>query len=141
MSDSKVHWSFWTIAVLALFWNGMGAMNFISQMGPNAIDQFPEKYQDIIRTRPVWGTWAFGIGAVTSVLGSVSLLFRRGIAKPLFIIAFLAVLVTLLPAAPVQLVSGEFSTGEIILTVVMPILVSIFLVWYSNRAKDRGVLT
>ena len=32
-----VHWSFWTIGIVALIWNVMGVINFFAQMNADAL--------------------------------------------------------------------------------------------------------
>lgn len=48
-----VRWSFWVIAAIALIWNAMGIVNFISQMNPDAVAEMPEQYRAIIGARPL----------------------------------------------------------------------------------------
>ncbi len=139
MSDAKPpNRLFWLIAILALVWNGMSALNFITQV--TGSEGLPEKYANFVDSRPVWATAGFGVSAAASVLGSIGLLLRRRWAYQTFLVAFLGMLVTLLFAAPVQVVSGKFSVAELILSVVMPLAISIFLVWYSGRSREAGAL-
>lgn len=132
--------AFWLIAIAALIWNAMGALNLATQLSPEGLANFPEKYQEIVRSQPVFIKVAFGIAAVTSVLGSIAMLMRRSIAILLFFFSFLAILVTLLHSAPLQMLSDEFSKGENVLTILLPIIISALLVKYSNDLKKRGWL-
>ena len=118
----------------------MGAMNLATQLTPEGLANFPEKYQDIVRSEPVFIKVAFGIAAVTSVLGLLAMLMRRALAYPLFLISFLAVLVTLLHSAPLQMLSDEFSMAENALTILAPIVISALLVKYANVCRNRGWL-
>ena len=141
MSDTNSpHWSFWLIAVVALIWNGMGAMKVFMQFSAEGVAGFPEKYRAIIVDRPLWATVAFVFGAFTSVLGAIALLMRRAWAVPVFVISMIGLVVTLFHAASLQIVLGAFSGAELILTVAMPILLSGFLIWYARRARDTGWL-
>lgn len=47
-----VHWSFWLIGVIALIWHAMGAMNFVMQLNPAAVAEYPESHRAIIEGRP-----------------------------------------------------------------------------------------
>ena len=132
--------SFWLIAIAALIWNAMGALNLAAQLSPEGLASFPEKYQEIVRSQPVFIKVAFGIAAVTSVLGSLAMLMRRSLALALFFVSFLAILVTLLHSAPLQMLSDDFSMGENVLTILLPIIISALLVKYSNDLKKRGWL-
>ena len=48
----KPHWSFWVVCVIALIWNAMGCMNFIMQMNPETVANFPESAKSLIASRP-----------------------------------------------------------------------------------------
>ncbi len=137
MNPSK---AFWIIAIASLIWNAMGAMNLASQLTPEGVASFPEKYQQIINSQPTFIKIAFGVAAVTSVLGSIAMLLRRAWAYPLFLVSFLAILLTLLHSAPLQLMSDGFGHLENILTILMPIVISALLVKYANSAKINGWL-
>ncbi len=131
---------FWVIAIVVLVWNGMGAASFIMQLVPAGLEGMPDKYRVVVEGRPVWATVAFGFEAAASVLGALGLLLRRSWAYSAFVVAFLALLVRLFHAAPVQVAGGQFTLGEMVLTVVMPIAISMVLVWFSNWLKRIGVL-
>ena len=131
---------FWFVAIIALFWNSSGAMNFFMQMSAENLDNFPSKYQELISLRPTWATIAFGFGAITSVFGAIALLMRRAWAFALFVISFLAVLITLAYSAPLQVASGLFSIGELVMTILLPIAFSTYLVIFSKRYVEAGVL-
>ncbi|MEL6113438.1 MAG: hypothetical protein AAFR20_11610 [Pseudomonadota bacterium] len=92
--DKKVPASFWIISVLALLWNLIGVMAFVSEvmMTPEQIAALPDGQRALYTDRPIWSMVFFAVGVGTGVLGSVLLLVRRRLAVPVFIVSFLAII-------------------------------------------------
>lgn len=135
---SRIHWSFWLIAVAALVWNIMGAMNYVMQMNPDALIEYPETHRTIIDGRPAWATAGFAIAVFGGALGCLLLLFRKSAALYLFIASLLGVLLTMIHTLRVVASNGGFSPFEITMMVVMPPMVAAFLVWYARWAGGKG---
>ena len=126
---TRVHWSFWVIAAVALIWNGMGVANFLSQMNADAVAAMPEPYRAIVEGRPGWATGAFAVAVFGGVLGSLLLLFRKSAAYYLFIASLLGAIVQMIPilgATAAMVGVGSF------------LLVGAFLIWYAKRAQRNG---
>lgn len=133
----SIHWSFWLIGVVAFIWNGLGVVNYFVQMDPDALAGYRESERAIITGRPAWATAGFALAVVGGALGSLLLLPRRSLALYLFLASLLGVLVAVLHS----LGSGvEFGLGESIGIILMPIAVSVSLIWYALRARDQGWL-
>ena len=131
-SVNGTHWSFWLISVLALTWNIIGCINYIMQMDPDAIAEYPDAAHALIESRPTWATGAFAIAVFGGVLGAVLLLFRRSSAYFVFIASLLGVIVTLIHTFSVE-VSTEIVVGSL-----MSLIIGIFLVWYSKYALKQN---
>ena len=131
---SPVPWSFWAIAAIALIWNGLGAMNFIVQMDPDSIDAYRETERAIIVGRPDWATGGFAIAVFGGALGSFLLLIRNRSAVFVFIFSLLGVIVTMMHTLGLGV---EFSVGELIGIILMPVVVAVFLVWYARYAERQ----
>jgi len=130
-----VHWSFWTIGVVALIWNLMGVMNFFMQMNADALAAMPESYRAIIESRPAWITGAFAIAVFGGALGCVLLLLRKSAAYYLFIASLIGVVVQLVHTLGVA--SGSIGVGAFV-GVGAALVVAAFLIWYSRQAKSKG---
>jgi len=130
-----VHWSFWAIGVVTLIWNVMGGINFFMQMNPDAIASFPESHRAIIEVRPAWATGGFAVAVFGGALGCLLLLLRNPAATYLFIASLLGVIVTMTHALSLKI---DFSAFDIFLTILMPLVVAAFLVWYSKWAGRKG---
>ncbi len=99
-SASCSHWSakpgvwFSIVAIISLMWNVVGAVQFInsvttSEAGMKAAMMTPEQIK-VLTSIPSWVTFIFGVGVVTSLIGSVLLYLRHRGAQPAFIVSFLA---------------------------------------------------
>lgn len=133
-ATSRVHWSFWVIAVVALIWNLMGAMNFFMQMFSSDVSNMPDWWQAVVASRPGWVTGAMAIAVFVAVLGCVALLLRKAGAYHLFIVSLVGVIITMGHALSVGLPGPLY----FILGVVMPIGLSVFMIWYVKLAEGKG---
>jgi len=138
MNDENVggvHWSFWAIGAIALIWNVMGAINFFVQINPDMLAAYRESERAIIEGRPAWATGAFAIAVFGGTLGSLLLLLRKSAAYYLFVASLLGVIATMIHTLGVGI---DFSFGEILGIILMPLMVAAFLIWYSKQAKSKG---
>ena len=136
-TTNKVHWSFWLISIATLIWNVLGSVNFFVQMNPEMVASFRESEQAIIVNRPVWATVGFGIAVFAGALGSLLLIFKKKFSFYLFVLSLLGVIITIIHALTSSI---NFATGEIVGIIIMPIVVAVFLIWYSKFANKKGWL-
>ncbi len=129
-----VHWSFWIICVVTLIFNVMGAINYFAQMNADSLASFPESYRPIIEGRPAWATAAFAIAVFGGTLGCLLLLLRKSAAFYVLIASLLGVIVSMMHIFGV----AGFSSFEIWMGVLMQLVVTAFLIWYSKRAESKG---
>jgi hypothetical protein len=137
MNDKNVggvHWSFWVISAVALIWNVMGVINFFVQMNPDVLTTYRESEQAIVEGRPIWATGGFAIAVFGGALGCLLLLLRKSTAYYLFIASLVGVIVTMIHALGVGI---DFDLGEVLGIILMPLVVAIFLIWYSKRVKSN----
>lgn len=129
-----VHWSFWMIGVVTLFFNVMGVINYFVQMNADSLASFPESYRPIIEGRPEWATAAFAIAVFGGSLGCLLLLLRTSAAFYVFIASLFGVVVTMMHIFSVV----RFSSFETWVGVLLQLAVTVFLIWYSKQAKSKG---
>ena len=132
---SRVHWSFWLIGVVALVWNVGGVINYFVQMNPDMLDAYRESERAIIENRPAWATGAFAFAVVGGSGGCLLLLFKKSVATYVFIASLLGVIVTMIHTLGVDI---EFGLGEILGIILMPLVLAVFLIWYSKYAESKG---
>lgn len=94
MNKSLPVW-FKTVAFLALIWNFMGIVNFISQilMSASELNELPYEEQQLISGTPLWINIAFAIAVFGGFGGSLLLLYRKKAAKLFLAASLVAALV------------------------------------------------
>ena len=133
-----VHWSFWAIGTVALIWNVMGIMNFFWQMNVDTLAAMPELHRSIAESRPAWATGAFAIAVFGGALGCLLLLLRKSAAFYLLIASLIGVIVQIIPSLGMTGSTIDFRFFDILLTILMPLAVAVFLIWYSKQAESKG---
>jgi hypothetical protein len=112
----------------------MGVVNYFVQMNADSFPSFPEVYRPIIEGRPAWATSAFAIAVFGGSVGCLLLLLRKSAAFYVFIASLLGVIVTMMHIFGV----AGFSSLEIWMGVLMQLVVTAFLIWYSKQAESKG---
>ena len=134
----KIHWSFWTIGTAALIWNVLGGVNFFIQMDAETVASFPETHRAIIDGRPIWATGGFAIGVFGGAVGCLLLLLRKSAAYYVFIASLIGMIVTMFHTSNVAISKINFSLLELFVMIFLPVVVSVFLIWYSKRVESKG---
>ncbi len=137
MNDKTVggiHWSFWVIGAITLIFNLMGVINYFVQMNANSLASFPEQYRPIIEGRPAWATVAFAIAVFGGSLGCLLLLLKKSVAYYVLIVSLLGVIVSMMHIFGV----AGLSSLEVWMGVLMQLVVTVFLIWYSMLAEGKG---
>jgi hypothetical protein len=128
-----VHWSFWAIGAVAVVWNVMGCMNFLSQMNAEAVSAMPEAYRAVVEGRPAWATVAFAIAVFGGVLGGLLLLLKKSAAYYVFVASLVGAVGAQLPFLGMVGFPVEALVGGL-----MQLVVGAALVWYSRWAESKG---
>lgn len=132
---------FWVVAGLAVLWEAMGCFAYLSQVSMSA-EQFaalPEGQRQLFSSMPVWVTAAYGIATWGGLAAAIALLLRRQVARPLFALSLVAVLVQFGWSFLIA------DAGRVIGSSAYPLPVAIivaaaFLLWFSVKAAKRGWL-
>ncbi len=137
--DEAIPRSFFILGAVALVWNLLGLVAYVMQvtLSDEARLALPEAERLLYESVPVWATSAFAIAVNGGVLGCALLLFRSAWALPVLLASLLGVVVQNYHSFVVAGVVDVYGPGA----VVMPSLVlavSIWLVWYAWRSRNRG---
>ena len=133
----------WGVGIFALLWNAMGGVDFVMTQSGNEeyLAQFTPEQREFFQGLPVWVVAAWGIAVWGSVLGSVLLLLRKSLAAPVFLVAFVAMLVTtfhnFVLADGLEVMGGTF---ELVFSGVI-FAVGLLLWVYARALSRRGVLS
>ncbi len=138
MNDrSVVHWSFWAIGVVALVWNALGAINYVVQMNPDGVAAMADSHRTLIESRPAWATAGFAVAVFGGVLGCLLLLLRKSAAFYLFAASLLGTIVTTIHTVGMAS-TVNFNAFDVLMMIVSPLVVTAFLIWYSNWVEGKG---
>jgi hypothetical protein len=80
-------------------------------------------------------TIGFAIAVFGGALGCLLLLLKKSAAFYLFIASLLGVLVTMIHTLSIGI---TFGVGEIIGIILMPLVVAVYLIWYSKHVENKG---
>ena len=137
-TGAGVHWIFWAISAIALIWNVLGGVNFFMQLDANIVSAMPETHRAIIIGRPMWATAGFAVIVFGGALGCLLLLLRKSAAYYVFIVSLLGGVVTMIHTVNIARSTIGFNTSEIVVMILMPLVVAVFLLWYTKWAERQG---
>jgi len=133
----KVHWSFWIVGAFALIWNIGGAINYIMQTNIEFVATLPDTHKAIIQGRPYWATGGFALAVFGGAIGSLLLLLKKRFAFYIFIASLAGILITMIHTVMVATAVTTFHFSEIFVMIILPIIVGILLVWYTEIVRRR----
>jgi hypothetical protein len=148
MSESRVNptdrapWHLWVIGVLAVLWNAMGAFDYLMTQTRNEgyMSQFTPEQLEYFYGFPAWVVAFWATAVWGGVLGAVLLLLRKKLAAGVFLVSFLAMVVTTVYnfglSNGLEVMGGA---GPLVFSAL--IFVFAFLLYlYARAMKSRGVL-
>ena len=132
---------FWVIAVVALIWNVIGVLMYLSGafMSEDDLKMLPSDQQMLINETPSWVTAAFAIAVWFGLLGAIALLIRRKLAYPLFLISFVGIVAQYAYTFFMSKYMEVNGTGGLFLPIAV-IVLGIVFIWYSKKAGGEGLL-
>ena len=133
-STARVPMLFWVVSGLSLLWNAFGAYLYtmVNLGDQSLIASAPPAMQAYMAEMPVWAHTMWALGIWGSFLGSVLLLLRSRFAVPSFLVSLLGAI----GSFGAQARAGVLTPAEPI----MILAVIAFLLWFSKRSRDQGVL-
>lgn len=131
--------SFYTIGWLALAWNIIGVLAYISQVttSEEALSALSDARREMMLATPSWVIGVYALATNTGALGCILLLLRKLWAQSVFIFSLACIIIqfgySLIFLDYVAVVSG----GEMALAAVV-VAIGIFLVIYARNAAEKG---
>jgi hypothetical protein len=132
---------FYVAAAILILWECIGCFAYVSQVSMSAADmaQLPAAQQEIWKMMPSWVTSAYALAVWIGLAGGIALLLRRRIARSLFIVSLVAVLVqfgwTFLATPILTTVGGTAAIFPLFI-----IAVGVFAIWFSGKAAANDWL-
>jgi len=143
MTDSnKPTTLFWIIGVAALVWNALGVMQYLglAYMTDEVRAALPEAERALYENIPTWVTAAFAIAVFGGLIGSAFLLMRKKLARPMFLISLIAIVVQMSYNLFMSKAAEVYGPGSIVMPI-MVILIGVFLLMYSKKTIAKGWLS
>ncbi len=130
---------FWIASGLALVWNLMGVLAYLTQvtMSPEAFQQLPEAERTLMESAPEWATGAFAVAVWGGALGCLLLLLKKKLATSVFIISFIGILVQMYHSFFIANSIEVYGPGGMIMPI-MVILIGALLIMFSRKATANG---
>ena len=130
---------FWIVAALLLFW-GLGGVYACYLQFTHGVDAMPDVTdydRQLYAALPAWYNWVYAVAVGAGALGAAALLARKSVAKPLYVVSAVAIVVQF---------GYLFATTDIlarkgIATAAFPLwilIMALFAIWLSDRAAKRG---
>lgn len=143
MTDSnKPTTLFWIIGVAALVWNALGVMQYLglAYMTDEVRAALPEAERALYENIPTWVTAAFAIAVFGGLIGSAFLLMRKKLARPMFLISLIAIIVQMSYNLFMSRAAEVYGPGSVIMPI-MVIVIGVFLLMYSKKTIAKGWLS
>ncbi len=126
-------------AILAFVWNIMGVMAYLAQafMPAEALAAMTEAQRTLYESTPAWVTAAFAIAVWGGALGSLLLILKKSISHLVLLISLIGIVVQ---QTWIFFISNSFEvygTGQSVMPI-MVLIIGVWLVWFSRKAKAEG---
>ncbi len=117
----------------------MGIIAYLGQayMTDADLAALSENEQALYANVPAWVTAAFAIAVFGGTLASIALLLRKKIAKTLFIISIIGILVQMSYNLFMSDVMKVYGPGGMIMPI-MVLVIGVYLLMFSNKSITRN---
>lgn len=144
VSDRPMPWHHWVVGLLAIVWNGFGALDYtMTQLRGDAWLRemsMTEAQIAYFHAMPGWALAVWAVGVWGGVLGGVLLLLRSRHAVIVFAISLIAFVLSLVYTY-VLTNGAEVMGGQQVYFMQAVIFAGcLFFLWYARRAAARGTL-
>jgi len=131
----------WIVRIISLLWNLMGAFDYVMTKTQNAdyMAKFTQEQLDFYYSFPTWAVVFWALAIWCSVLGSILLLMRKGLATPVFLVAFVSMVINAIYTYGFSNGMEMMGAGGFVFTLVI-FFVALGLVLYSRAMQKNGVL-
>ena len=141
-SNGPTPWHLWVVGVLAVLWNSMGAFDYLMTQTQNEgyMSQFTPEQLEYFYGFPAWVVACWAMAVWGGVLGAVLLLLRKKLAVGVFLVSFLAMIVTTIHNFVLS--NGLEAVGDPVALAFSAAIfvVALLLFLYARAMKNRGVL-
>ena len=139
---TKAPWHLWVVGIVGLLWSAMGAMDYVMTETKNVeyMAAFTPEQLDFFYGLPIWIIASWAIAVWGGVVGAIFLLFRKSLAVTLFLVSFIAMVITAIHnyglSNGLEVIGDTFS---LVFSAII-FIVALLLYLYARAMKQRGVL-
>lgn len=141
-TTTKAPWHLWVVGIVGLLWSAMGAMDYVMTQTQNEeyMAAFTAEQLEFFYGFPAWVEASWAIAVWGGVVGAIFLLFRKSLAVTLFLVSFIAMVITSIHnyglSNGLEVIGDTFS---LVFSAII-FLVALGLYLYARAMQQRGVL-
>ncbi|MCL7975160.1 MAG: hypothetical protein M8835_11450 [marine benthic group bacterium] len=142
VTEQRTPWHLWVIGIVALLWNLVGAYDYLMTQTENAayMGRFTAEQLEYWYGFPTWVVASWAIAVWGGVLGAVLLLLKKRLAAPVFLVSFLAMVLTSIHNFLLSDGAAIMGTPAVAFSGVI-FLFALGLWLYARAMARQGVLT
>lgn len=128
------------VAILLLLWGAMGVFACVQQirLGADAMGQATDYDRALFAALPAWYNGVYAVATGAGLLGALALLFRSALARPLFIVSLIAVIVQFGWLFVTTDIVAAKGAATVLPFPIFIIAVAAVQVWLAGRAIRAG---
>lgn len=140
---ARAPWHLWVVGIVALLWDAMGALDYVMTQtkNPEYMAEFTPEQLEFFYGFPLWVNAAWAIAIWGGILACILLLLRKAIAVPVFLVSWLAMVLTsfhnFVLSNGLEIMGDPFS---LIFSAVI-FLVALALYFYARAMRNNGVIS
>lgn len=133
---------FTAVAVVLVLWGLLGCASFYAHVvyGPDMDPNATDWDRAFFAALPAWLNWVYVVAVGAGLLGSIALLLRSRLARPLYLVSLIAVIVQF---GYIFLATDLIAHKGVVVATGFPIfiaVVAVFQIWFAGLAQRRGWL-
>ena len=130
---------FWLAAGVIALWGAIGCIACYMQVTADAasLAALPAYDRALHQAMPAWYNWVYAVAVGSGLLGGIALLMRKQVAKPLFVVSLIAVVVQFgYIFATTDLLAVKGASAALFPLFIL--IVAVVQIWFADYARQRG---
>ncbi|WP_459209329.1 hypothetical protein [Aquimarina rhabdastrellae] len=143
MDTNKPSMGYWLLSTVALLWNLMGVLAYLSQafMTEDMKAALTPEQIALIESTPSWLMGIYAVATFGGLLGAICLLLRKKWAIPAFLISLIAVVIQMGYSFAMTDASEIYGMFQGVIMPILVIVIAFFLYGWSKKKDAQGILT
>ncbi len=130
---------FWVVSAVALLWNIMGALAYLSQayMSIEDLEKMSQAERLLHESQPAWVTGAYAIAVWGGVLGCIALLLRKKWARPVLLVSLIGILGHMVYLFFMSNTFEVVGSDKMVMPIII-IIIGVCLVLFAKSSQNKG---